>query len=189
MKRRIIVISLVFSLIIIYIAVVIKINDKYEIPKDVYISIGDEFACNGMKYKVNSIKIYDFEEIIEHFGINTNTSLMSKPDDEMKYCVFEMDITRLEEEYECLIGSRCGYELIDGYSEAEFDINNNNFVESYPYEIGKTEHMYSIRGFLEESFTEKQWNELDNDCKNGELDIMVRFFDFDNQFAYYVKNE
>ena len=75
MKKKIICISVIMVLLMIWFFRVVVVFNRYTQPEIKEIDIGGKFTAHGITYKYESMDMYDFEGIMKEYNLNQDEML------------------------------------------------------------------------------------------------------------------
>ncbi len=176
----------VLLLVILLVIWGVKIYDtyaKYRIPEDVHYVYGDALDYQGVRYRLNSAEIYDFDEILKVYGLEEHRTQLDLDEEELgqqKYVLVKFEITALEENYQIDTSRMYAYNEYD-VSPVMIDYMyymNNGSIIIDDLNIGEPREYLVVFGIWGCYYSEKTFNELDVD------DIQINIDDSENGLVY-----
>lgn len=184
MKRRIIGISVILLLLVLWVVRVAIVSDKYTLPEIKQIKIGETFTAEGLTYRYESMDMYDYEGIMKTYNLKAEEMMFSETLDtyEKKYYVMKYTITAEEDDY-------------------QFNENNFGYINRYSYgyhhelpfmyalnggglmkiKKGESATYYLVISLVDYDYTEETFDKISLE------DMMVYFYDMQTAIEYRME--
>ena len=184
MKKRIIGISIVIVILVLWVVRVVVVSNRYTLPEIREIKIGESFTAQGITYKYESMEMYDYEGIMEKYELNPEEMLFGDSLNfyEKKYYVMKYTITIEDDDYKY---SNHNFGHINKYSTGFhqelpfiYALNGGSRVNM---EKGESGPFYMVISLIDYDYTEETFDSLSVD------DMTIYFYDQKTAIEYRME--